>query len=282
MRRWRRAEDEGVAIIAALWVASLAAVIGISVSQMTFADAQLVRDQRAVAQLHAATDAAVNVSILAMLGPQQTQPPVTGTAFPVQVAGHTATVTVLDEAGKIDLNRAGPAVLKLLLSTAGAGGGEADDLVRRIVDRRAPPAGGGSGGGRGSGGALAYDPQAMPFQTVGDLRSIPGMAPALYDRIAPMLTVYSQAANLDPTFATDAVLEMLGTVSPVARQALAARRTAARDGRPGAESPGVALGHAYTIVAEATDTASGAVARRTAVVRLTGERQTPLLVYRWD
>lgn len=281
MRRWRRAEDEGVAIIAALWVASLVAVVGISVSRMTFADAQLVRDQRAVAQLHAATDAAVNVSILAMLGPQQTQPPVTGGAFPVDIVGHTATVTVLDEAGKIDLNRAGPAVLKLLLSTAGAGGGEADDLVRRIVDRRTPPPGG-DGSAGGGGGALAYDPQAMPFQTVGDLRSIPGMDSALYDRVAPMLTVYSQAGNVDPTFATDAVLEMLGTVSPVARRALAERRAAVRDGRPGAESPGVALGHAYTIVAEAKDAASGVAARRTAVVRLTGERQAPLLVYRWD
>ncbi|MFC3228228.1 hypothetical protein ACFOGJ_13365 [Marinibaculum pumilum] len=280
--RGRRAGDEGVAIIAALWAASLAAVIVISVSQLTRADAGTVRDRGALAQLHAATDAAINVAILAMLGPQQTQPPVTGRPFKIDVAGHSSTVTVLDEAGRIDLNRANAATLKLVLASAGSDGAEADDLVRRIMQHRTPPQDSLGGGGDSGGATIGYSPASIPFQTVGDLRWVPGMNAALYDRVAPLLTVYSQAADVDPTFATDRVLALFAGVSPVAKQALDERRAAARDGRPPPESPGVALGHAYTIAAEAKDPSSGAVARRTAVVRLTGQQDAPLLVYRWD
>lgn len=276
----RPAQDEGVAILAALWVAAVAAVIGISVAQITRAEAELVRDQVAVAQLRAATDAAVNVTILAMLGPAPSQPPVTGIPFTVTVAGHAVQVTVLDEAGRVDLNRANAATLRLLLVAAGAGEAEADGLVQRILRQRTPPPAGTTGGTSRSG--IGYDPRAIPFQTVGDLKWVAGMREDLYERVAPMLTVYSQAANVDPTFATDAVLEAFSGVSQVARRALDERRAAARDGRPPPDSPVVALGHAFTIAAEARDDRTGAVARSTAVVRLTGERQSPLLVYRWD
>lgn len=276
----RPAQDEGVAILAALWVAAVAALIGISVAQITRADAVLVRDQVAAVQLQTAADAAINVAILAMLGPAPAQPPVTGAPFTVAAAGHDSRVTVLDEAGKVDLNRANADTLRLLLAAAGADGGEADELVRRILRQRTPPDG--SLDGAGGSGAVTYDPRAIPFQTVGDLKWVAGMREALYDRVAPMLTVYSQASTVDPTFASDAVLAAFSTVSPVAKQALESRRAAARDGRPPPDSPGVALGHAYTITAEARDEAIGAVARAVAVVRLTGQRQAPLLVYRWD
>jgi general secretion pathway protein K len=133
-----------------------------------------------------------------------------------------------------------------------------------------------------NGDVSAYRPQNMSFQNIGDLRLLPGMTPALFERIAPMLTVYSQAADVNPVFATDEVLNLFSDESPIARQALEARQVARRHDREPPQKQGVALGHAYTITAEATDPGARAVSRQTAVVRLTGHRDAPLLVYRWD
>jgi len=273
--------DDGVAIISAVWVAAFVALIAVSVMQMTRTSATTVRDQSVVAQLGAATDGAVNATILMMLGPEDSQPPVTGRPFNVAIGGQQVRVTLLDEAGKIDINRASDAVLKLLLNASGADRATADVIVRAIIRHRSPsenlP-----GEGSGNGDVSAYKSRNMSFQNIGDLRLLAGMTPTLFERIAPMLTVYSQAADVDPTFATDAVLGLFGAVSPIAKQALEERRAARRQGRALPQSPVVALGHAYTISAEASDPGAKAVSRQTAVFRLTGQRDAPLLVYRWD
>ena len=273
--------DDGVAIIAAVWIAGFVALIAVSVMQMTRTGATTIRDQSVVAQLGAATEGAVNATILAMLGPEDSQPSVMGRSFTVTIGERKVRVTVLDEAGKIDINRASDAVFTLLLTAAGAARAPTSAVVRAVMRQRNPPEN--PPGGSGEGGDVSgYTPRNTTFQNIGDLRLLPGMTPALFERIAPMLTVYSQAADVNPTFATDEVLNLFSTVSPVAQQALEARQVARRHDREPPQSQGVALGHAYTIIAEATDPGAQAVSRQTAVVRLTGQRDAPLLVYRWD
>src|SRR5215475_1194145 len=106
--------ERGIAIVAALWASAIFAVIVLSVMQIVRADARVGRGRTDVAELSAMADAAVNLTILSMLGPQTAQPPVNGTPFTVSFAGHTIRVTVLDEAGKIDLNMASIATLNQL------------------------------------------------------------------------------------------------------------------------------------------------------------------------
>ena len=111
--------ERGIAIVAALWASAIFAVIVLSVMQIVRADATVGRGRTDVAELGAAADAAVNITILSLLGPRATQPPVNGVPFTVPFAGYTVRVTVLDEAGKIDLNMASVATLNQLLINAG-------------------------------------------------------------------------------------------------------------------------------------------------------------------
>lgn len=277
--------DRGVAIISALWATALIAVISVSVLQLTLSDARVVRGSDKAAQLQAAADGAINVGILSLLGSAATQPPVTGTPFTIDLAGTEIRMSVIDESGKIDLNFATPETLQNLLAGAGLSTGEAQDMTARIVDWRSGAADGTSQAGDPAsyaGAGLDYLPRHAPFQSVAELRLLVGMSDSLYAAVAPLLTVYSQIAWIDPAFADKRVLQAFAVSDATARAALQQREEVEQGIAPPPKSPGVAVGHAFTITAEAVDRQAKARATRTAVVRLTGDPRSPVVIYRWE
>jgi general secretion pathway protein K len=254
--------QQGIALIAALWGGAVLAVVVMSVLQLTRSDARLARGTQDVAELNPIADAAVNMTILAMLGPPATRPTVNTGPAPVMFAGVTAQVSIMDESGKIDVNLAGAPTLRQLLSLGGLDPGQAQAVAEQIVAWRTPAAGG------------------QPFQSVEAIQLVPGMTPGLYRLLAPMLTVYSQSPWIDPTYASLQALNAFRTFDSGADatwKRLVEERTGLR--APG-QKPGVVLGHAFTITAEVA-VEGGSRASRTAIVRLTGQAQSPLLIYRW-
>jgi general secretion pathway protein K len=269
-----KTQERGIAIVAALWAAAIMAVIVLSVLQIVRADARVGRGREDVAQLNGIADAAVNISILSLLGPQATQPPVNSVPFNVPFAGYTARVTVQDEAGKIDLNMANDIVLRQLLIDAGLDTGAANDVASNIIAWRGTPA----DGQASSEGTTSHKSR---LQSVEELQLVPGVTPELYRRIEPLVTVYSQTPWIDPAFSGLPVLNVFRSIDSNA-EAVWRRREEQRLGvRLPDPVPGVALGHAFTITAEVNGPASARVIR-TAVVRLTGQAQVPLLIYRWN
>jgi general secretion pathway protein K len=268
--------DRGIAIVAALWASAILAVIVVSVLQLVRADARLGRGREDVAELSAITDAAVNLTVLALLNPKAAQWPVNGTPVTVPFAGHDVQVSVEDEAGKIDVNTAGEPFLRQLLTGVGLDAEAARGLAENIVtwresDKSNRPSLANSG---------VYAARNALFQSVEELQLVPGMTQDLYRRIAPLVTVYSQTPWIDPAFSSPAVLTVLSAVDANA-EALLRRREEERLGvRPPAAIPGVVSGHAYTITAELHGPAAARVVR-TAIVRLTGQARAPLLIYRW-
>lgn len=263
--------QRGIAIVAALWAAAIFAVIVLSVMQIVRANASIGRGREDVAQLSAVADAAVNITILSMLGPPATQPPVDGVPFTVPFAGHVVRVSVLDEAGKIDLNMASIATLNQLLLNAGMDAGAATQLAATINAWR------GTGSGNNQ---TAQAGHSALFQSVEELQVVPGVTPDLYRRIAALVTVYSQSSGIDPAVSTLAVLSVYRTTDATADAAwrrLEEERAGVRTREP---SPGVAIGHAFTITASVEDPTSTRVVR-VAIVRLTGVAKAPLLIYRW-
>lgn len=274
MARHRAASERGIAIVAALWAAAMFAIVTLSVSQIVRANAGMAHGRAQVAALDAIADAAVNITILSMLGPRPSQPPLNGTAFTVPFEGHAARVSVRDESGLIDLNLAPPPVLQQLLLGAGMDAGAAAAVTERILDWRGSGASH-AGGESGAGG------HRQRFQSVVELLRVDGITPALYRRIAPLLTVYSQTTGISPAFADLAVLNVYRPIDPAAETAwrrLEEQRAGLRAPDP---NPGVAIGHAFTVIAEVTG-AEAARVIRTATFRLTGRADDPLLVYRWE
>jgi general secretion pathway protein K len=228
-----------------------------------------------VAVLNGVADAVVNITILSLLGPAAQQPRVDAVPFPVQFAGYTARVSVQDETGKIDLNRADDADLQLLLLAAGLNAGQATQLARRIGVWR----GTNKTDQSDSGGASAAHRQL--FQSVEELQQIAGITPELYRRIVPMVTVYSQAGFIDPGYASLDVLNVYRTIDATADKAWRRKQEERAGLVPPQASPGVALGHAFTIAVQ-VDGAASARVTRTAAIRLTGQTNSPLLIYRWN
>src|SRR4030095_10028150 len=78
--------DRGIAIVAALWASAILAVIVVSVLQLVRGDAKLGRGRADVAELGAIADAAVNITVLALLNPKPAQWPVNGAPVNVPFA----------------------------------------------------------------------------------------------------------------------------------------------------------------------------------------------------
>jgi general secretion pathway protein K len=191
---------------------------------------------------------------------------------------------VQDETGKVDINFVSDRVLRQLLAFTGLDAPDAAAMTDRILDwRDATPARrlNGAKATEYRAAGLDYAPRNAPFRSVGELRLVIGMTPALYAAMAPLVTVYSQTASIDPTFAPLPVLQMLATFDAGAAAALRRRIASASEmiGPPAGQR--VTLGHAFTIVTEFSGPGALHI-RRSAVIRLTGQPDAPYWIYRWS
>jgi general secretion pathway protein K len=216
-------------------------------------------------------------------------------------------VRIEDEGGKIDLNTSPPALLSGLCTELAIDGDTCAGLVDGVAARRrsaVPPPPPVFRGLRNTGQAIGFgappiqDRQSAAFASVEELRQLPAIDQASFDRLKPFLTVYSQSSRVDPAVAPREVLLAVPGINPrEVEQLLLVRQTplqSARDGTaPGSVAPPplpaltgvdtyVARGQlrAATIVAEAKTANGGAFTRR-AVVGLTGTPLNPTLTLEW-
>ena len=272
----RPAGQRGFALVTVLWAAMILALIAASITATGRTETQLTHTRYAMAQLDAIADGAINLAVLRLLDPSPAvHPPVDATQFMVEFAGHTITISVQDESGKIDLNMAQEGLLRRLLTTVGTDPLAAQALVDKILDWREATIGRRVNGAKAEDyrdAGFAYGPRNGPFESVEELQLVMGMNAPLYERIAPSLTVYSQSPWVDPAFApTDVLTALSGMGAPPVAQILYARAAG--------EHGGVMFGHAFAISAQIDD--DGLRVAKSAVVRLTGAPQAPVVVYRW-
>lgn len=278
MRSAASLQPRGFALITVLWAMLILAAIAVSILATGRTETRLSATHRGIAELDAAADAAINLTILSLLAPDaDVRPPVDSTPFPIEFAGHRVTVTAQDESGKIDLNMADGDLLRQLLIAAGVDARDAQPLLDKILDWRE------SGIGKRINGAKAqdyhnagilYGPRDGPFQSVEELQLVMGITPALYRRLAPSLTIYSQTPWVDPAFAPKDVMTALdGLGGPSTPQP--------QSGANAARTGGVMVGHAFTIRAS-LEGPDGLRVDRTAVIRLSGTPGAPVGVYRWN
>lgn len=122
-------------------------------------------------------------------------------------------VRIVDESGKVDLNRSDASLLAALLRGAGAEPGQAEALAAAILDWRdadglTQPAGGAEDPDYAAAG-LPYGAKDAPFESVAEVEQVLNMTPALYARLAPLLTVYGSGSPMRE-FAPLEVLSAMG------------------------------------------------------------------------
>ena len=199
------------------------AMMAAAVEALTLTSARFEHAALDQARLAADVDAGVARSVLGIADPRpQLRWRVDGNVQHFSFEDDDIEVSIQDENGRIDLNAADPATLKRLLVAAGMPVAQAETLGDNIVNWRTPTDDDASDAGKkllGAGASdyaaagLDYVPRRAPFQSVEELNLVLGMTPELYARLAPALTIYSRAANVDLSVAPSLVQQALTTGS---------------------------------------------------------------------
>lgn len=136
-----------------------------------------------------------------------------GRRYDWQFDGVPVQVRIVDEGGKVDLNSASPALLEALLHALGSPRPQAQRLAAEIVDwrdRDSLVSPGGAEDADYAAAGLPYGAKDAPFESLGELRLLPGMDAGLVERLRPNVTLHGQRAQPLATFAPAPVLVAMG------------------------------------------------------------------------
>ncbi len=273
----------GAALLLVLWlIALLTAVVGafaliarVEYLQGRTLSQGVVADQAARAGLEYAMTRVVDLDQTRQWLPD-------GREYAWRFGEAEVTVVIVDESGKVDINGADLDLLAGLMQAVGTERAPARKLAAAILDWRDPDsltqAEGGAEDGDYSSEGLPYGAKDAPFETVAELQLVLGMEQALFEKLAPHLTVYSGQGRPNEQYASAEVLRALGVD---AERALAERRRPRQPGEAGA-LVGAGTG-TYSIDSRAR-LRGGRVSVLRAVVRagnsgMPGSAYTPL---RWE
>lgn len=264
--------QDGMALIVVLWLVVLLSIMAAGHSRNVHTDTTLAARQVQSAKARALAEAGINHVILEMLAADSDRKlPVDGSLFNVRIGDDDVTIAIRDATGFVDLNAAKPELLDAALAACGAGETARRDLVDAILDwrdaddlRRLH----GIEDDDYVAAGVAWTARDGAFQAVDELKYLPGMSQALYDRLAPFVTVYSGRGGVNLEYAPPALITALTGEELQADEA-------GDDGR--ADGPRNGTFHVY---ASASGSA-GTVAAIEAVVRISRTSKAPFTIVDW-
>jgi general secretion pathway protein K len=202
--------DQGFALLLVIWVLALLAVLAASVAADSRSEAVIARNRLAVAQARGLADAGIVLAVAGLIDPNPaTRWRADGHPQSIRYGDGSAALTVQDEGGKIDLNSAPIELIGGLLDEFGVAPDERSAITNGILERRqelATPNSLVPSRADLLGGAGMTDLGKQPFADDSELRLIPGMTRATYERLLPFVTVYSMSPTINPMTATREVL----------------------------------------------------------------------------
>ncbi|MEX6500761.1 general secretion pathway protein GspK [Pseudomonas zhanjiangensis] len=211
----RNRSVRGVALVGVLWLLVLLSLIALNLSAGSRTELQLAGNARLAASARHVAEAGVNWGIWSLLQANTSGWLADGSSRSLELDGISVEVALFDEQGKIDLNEADPQLLVGLFESVGLDERAALAQVDAILDWRDEddllhPAGAEEEQYR----ALGLPPPAnRPFQRLEELRRVLGIDEALYQRVLPALTLYSNKAEVNPLVAPREVLLALPGIS---------------------------------------------------------------------
>ncbi len=225
--------QDGIALIIVLWITTLLMLIASSFIYAMRSDITIVTNSMARARLEAAADAAVHRGIFEMFKPPQLPGRWTtdGVAQPWSYLGVTVDVSMTDESGKIDINTAADALLRGLFLAQGMKDDDAAALTDAILDWRDQDSLKRLRGAEEAeylAAGYPYKPANAAFQSNEELRLVMGMTPELFDKVAPLITIYSRQPGINASIASRGVLLALPGANDILVDQFLALREQAR------------------------------------------------------
>jgi general secretion pathway protein K len=208
--------ESGIALITVLCVLVLLSLIAAAISFEARVEAHGSRNIVDIASARAAADAGVQRAILDLSNPHSAfdegKIPADGTEYTWTFADNTVRISIQDEASKLNLNQASPAILVGLFISVGVRPATAQSLGVAIADYRDTDRlrrvlGAEDDDYKAAG--LPWGPKNALFQEVDELQQVLGMTPQIYEHVAPYLTVYSVGGGIDPSLAGEQLTGIL-------------------------------------------------------------------------
>jgi general secretion pathway protein K len=235
----RRRDKGGFALVTVIWGVALIALLIVSYMSTARLRLQMAFNLAGAAQADLLAEAALNQTALFLLSERETrgaflQPPASTLAErPVHdgaprfcaLAGAAAAISIEEESGKVDINAAPQKLLQSLLSGLGVAPRDADAIAAGIVAFRSPPLPNGVAGVEAPETVKSDKPFGLkraPFQSIAELDQAPGVSPALYRLLSPLVTIYSRSPGVDARAAPPALLALLAGAPPDEIQSLIA------------------------------------------------------------
>lgn len=275
----RGRDERGIALASVLWGMAALSLIAAAMLSSSMNAVYIARNSWTQAQAENTADTAIQRAIFSLFDPRsERRLPVDGTTQTLTVNDQAVSVSIQDEAGRIDVNYANRNLLRDLFKAGGAAPQDADTLADRVADWRTP------GSTHGLNGATAddyrnagysYAPRGRLFQSASEVGLVMGMTPALFARIEPALTVYSHSPNIDMRAAPkEALMAIPGMDADKAAETISYRAPPPNGAGLyyGLVNP---VGHAFTI------TVTVAHITRKAVVMVSGDPAHPVWMLDW-
>jgi general secretion pathway protein K len=243
--------QDGFALVAVIWSLGLITLLGMAVMVGARYRTRVASNYASVVAAETAAESAINLGILTA----STSVAEPNVKFPLRCqmpGGERVLVTVEQEAGKIDLNTASPAILNRFFTALTGDQSLGVRIARRIVEQRvAKPK------------EIKAGPENAPrFATIMELDQIDGVSPRLFRAALRLVTVRSGRTEPDMDVASP-ILRKLLNVEP----------------NPASAARGLPAGGSVTIRAD-VGTSDGARFIREALVSL-AEGGRPFLVREW-
>jgi general secretion pathway protein K len=269
-------KQRGVALVMVLWVLILLGLVAAGFQRETRLGTGIARNASENAKAEALAEAGIQRAMLGLADGDVTAWRADGTPYQFALGDGTVVVRIQDEGGKVDLNLAPPPLLQGLLQVAGVEENAARNLLDAIVDFRDPDSNRLPGGAEDPEYAAAGrdgGAKDAPFGAKEELLQVLGIDRALYDAIAPYITVYSQRGRIDLTTAPALLLQAVPNLTPQEREQIMAERTSG-------EALQTARVTVATVRVEAMTTGGGRFIREAVIKRGRGGQQ-PFSILDW-
>lgn len=214
-----------MALIAVLWVTSLLALMAAGIGSSSRTTARLAFNNLENAKARLSADAGVQQAIYSLLTEIRERPWEPGGVLrgDIKLDQAVAKIQIRDEDGKIDINVSAAELLQGLFTAAGVAEDQASALAAKVIDYRDkdsdPSPFGAEDADYIEAGRLDGSAD-RPFRNVVELGDVLGISDAVYQRVSPHLTVYSDAEGVDLFRASRSVLKALPGMTPDALETI--------------------------------------------------------------
>lgn len=214
---WNR--QRGIALVLVLWLLVLLTVIAASHARNIRTETRLAANQVEAARARALAEAGISHAILELfVRDMQERWQADGKVYQLDLDGGTVAVAIRDTSGLIDLNTVDAPLLDRVLAAIGVDEVKRAGLIGATLDWRDKDSLKHDNGAEDDDYRLAgiqWGVRDDAFSSIEEYRYVLGMTNAIFEELAPYLTVHSKHLGVSLEYAPPWLLDVLGETEDV-------------------------------------------------------------------